>query len=60
MSRIHVKIKNCDVTIVPEVAPENFGRVNAFDVRVLCDSPYRGSDKELMVEVCRILTEHTK
>lgn len=60
MSRIQVKIKNCYVTIIPEVAPENFGRINAFDVKVLCDSPYRGSDKELMVEVCRILTEQTK
>jgi len=60
MSRIKVKIKNCDLTIIPEVAPESFGRINAFDVRVLCEPPYRGSDKELMVEVCRILTEQTK
>lgn len=60
MNTIKVKIKNCDATIIPEVASENFGKISAFDVRVLCEPPYRGSDKQLMIEVCRILTEQNK
>lgn len=59
---IHIKstIKNSDVIIIPEVAPENSGVFNTFDVRVLCNPPYFASDKELMIDVCKILTERTK
>ena len=60
MSSIIVKNENCDVTIITKVAPENFGRFDAFDVRVLCDPPYRGLDKELMIEVCKTLSKQTK
>ena len=60
MIKFNTTIKNSDVSIIMEVAPENFGRFNAFDVRVLCDPPYHDSDKGLMIEVCRILTEQSK
>lgn len=60
MIQIETTIKNSDVTIIPEVAPEIFGRFYAFDVRIICNPPYRGSDKELMIEICKILTEQTK
>ena len=49
---------NCDLTIIPEVDPVDFGKYNAFDVKVICDPEFPGSDKELMCAVCQFLTEY--
>ena len=59
MIQMSTLIKNRNLTIVSEVALENYGLFNAFDVRVICTPSYHGSDKELMIAVCKVLTEET-
>ena len=59
MKKIELEIRDCSVTIFPEVSPENFRRFNAFDVRVVCNPAFCGSDKELMVAVCKALSAVT-
>lgn len=51
-------LKNGNLTIIPGVVPEYFSKVNAFNVYVECIEPFCGTDKELMQEVCQILTDY--
>ncbi len=48
------------LSIEPEVSLRDFGKVQAFYVKVKCYPAYEGTDKVLMNEVCRILTAETK
>ena len=48
------------LSIEPEVSLWDFGKVQAFYVKVKCYPAYEGTDKVLMNEVCRILTAETK
>lgn len=59
MKEIKIDILKSVVTIVPEVDVEDFGHFNAFDVKVTCNPPFHGSDKELMNAVCKALSEQT-
>lgn len=56
MNKINTRIDGSDLTIIPEIALDSFGRVNAFDIRVICNPAFRGSDKELMINVCRFIS----
>lgn len=60
MSIIKKTIKQSLVSIEPEVALDDFGKFRAFYVNVKCYPAFDGTDKELMNEVCRILTAKTK
>ena len=53
-------IKQTLLSIEPEVSLEDFGKIQAFYVKVKCYPAYDGIDKALMNEVCRILTAETK
>ena len=56
MKGIITKIRNCDVTVIPEVALERMGEYNAFDVKAICNPAFIGTDRELMNEICKLLT----
>ena len=53
-------LREGNITIIPGVQPENFAKVSAFNVYIECDEPYRGTDKELMQEVCQFLTKYVQ
>lgn len=53
-----IKSPKDKLSIIPGIAPEYFSKVNAFNVYVECDEPFRGTDKELMQKVCKILMEY--
>ena len=56
MNSIITRIRNCDVKLIPEVALERIGEYNAFDVKAVCIPAFTGTDRELMNEICQLLT----
>ena len=42
--------------VIPEVALERMGKYNAFDVKAVCNPAFAGTDRELMNEICQLLT----
>ena len=58
MRTLCFNIKNSYVKVIPEVAPKSFYMFNGFDVNVICDPAFSGSDRELMNEVCHFLSTH--
>ena len=50
------RIGNCDLKVNPEVALERMGKYNAFDVKAACNPAFAGTDRELMNEICQLLT----
>ena len=57
--RIQQRIGNSEVEIIPYVLPHGFNKVEAFIVQVSCCPAFKGGDKHLMAEVCKILTNIT-
>lgn len=55
--KINQRLGNSDVIIVPQIMPQGFDKVEAFLVEVTCSPAYKGGDKELMIEVCKILSK---
>ena len=56
MNSIISKIRNSDVNVIPEVALERMGKYNAFDVKAVCNPAFAGTDRDLMNEICQLLT----